>query len=144
MSARCGCESRWRCGLLLELERSAVLCEGGLDRAGLERLAEKELRERILHMTLNGAAKGTCTHCFIRSLLDEERNGLLVEVERHILLRETAAQESQLQIEDDLNVLGVELAEIKTGIDSMELISLAGTVEVSSLFRRMGTVLSLR
>ena len=36
------------------------------------------------------------------------------------------------------------LAAIKTGIDSMELISLAGTAEVSSLFRRMGTVLSLR
>ena len=35
-------------------------------------------------------------------------------------------------------------AAIKTGIDSMELISLAGTAEVSSLFCRMGTVLSLR
>ena len=62
-------------------------------------------------MTLDSAAKWSRTHCFVRSLLDEEGNRLLVEVERHVLLRKTAAQERKLKIKYDFHVLGVKLAE---------------------------------
>src|SRR5438477_3655244 len=89
-------------------------------RAGLERAAQDEVRERVLDVALNRAAQRPGAHRRVVTLLDQQLLRLVGQLDRNLVLAHLLAQAAEHQFDDVGDLFLRQLVEDDDLVDAVE------------------------